>query len=146
MSIRNINNFSRTSRIHFCFKNTPKNAVQTYGNRKFPLLLGARGPILSPPYSPPQTASRSNQPFFHSSPTGQTDRLTNGISDKPVRTPAYALLYYSDAAKNAENSQVNISMCKVAHGWKRNYRSDLDKIFRVVGVPDVTAQFLVTVC
>jgi len=43
---------------------------------------------------------RSNQPFFRNSPTGQTDRPTDGIGDKPVPTSAYALLYHNDAANN----------------------------------------------
>jgi len=34
-------------------------------------------PILDRPHSPLQTASRSNQPFCHSTPSGQTDRQTN---------------------------------------------------------------------
>jgi len=29
-----------------------------------------------------------------------TDGPTDGIDHKPVATPAYAVLYYSDAAKN----------------------------------------------
>ena len=47
------------------------------------------------PHSPIQMASRSNQPFFHNSPTGQTDTPTD---NKPVPVPADALLYYSDVA------------------------------------------------
>jgi len=31
---------------------------------------------------------------------GRTDRQTDGIGDKPVPTPTYALLYYSDKVKN----------------------------------------------
>jgi len=34
-------------------------------------------PSLERPHSPPETASRSNRPFFHNSPTGQTDRRTD---------------------------------------------------------------------
>jgi len=34
-------------------------------------------PSLDRRHSPPQTAPRSNQPFFHSSPTGQIDRQTD---------------------------------------------------------------------
>ena len=57
-------------------------------------------PSLDRPISPPQTATRSNQPFFHHSPTGltdrptdrQTDRPTDGIGDKSVPTSTYALL------------------------------------------------------
>jgi len=62
---------------------------------------------------PPQTASRSNQPFFHNSPTWQTakqtdrDRPTDGIGDKPVPTPAYALLYCIIATR--------IYMCSYYH-------------------------------
>jgi len=48
-------------------------------------------PSLDWPHLPPQTAFRSNQPFFHSSPTGQTDRLTNRLTqtDRWVRRQAY---------------------------------------------------------
>ena len=78
----NIMNFSRTSQIHFCFKNTLKNAVQTEGDEKrpkpfFPLRhidLHLIHPSLDRPQSPPQSASRSNQPFCHSTASGQTDR------------------------------------------------------------------------
>jgi len=34
--------------------------------------------------------------------TQTNTRLTEGIGDKPVPIPAYALLYYSDATKNVE--------------------------------------------
>ena len=97
---RNIVNFSRTIRIHFCFKNTLKNAIQTDGEKKPQNLLFPLGHVdphvihqcLGPPNSPPQTASRSNQPIFHSSTTGprdrRTDRPTDGRGDKPVRIPA----------------------------------------------------------
>jgi len=50
-------------------------------------------PSLDLLHSPPQTASRSNQPFYHNSLAGQTDRPTDGLGDKPVPTPAHALLY-----------------------------------------------------
>jgi len=47
------------------------------------------------PTHPPQTASRSIQLFCHSTLFGQTDRqtdwLTDGLGDKPVRIPAYVL-------------------------------------------------------
>jgi len=98
-----ITHFSRTSRIHFSFKNsrphsplqtlvrslhallhnyTMKSPLVTMGRPKFtpkvPILLGDLyphliHPSLDRPHSPPQTASRSKQPFFHNSPTGQTD-------------------------------------------------------------------------
>ena len=53
-------------------------------------------PILDWPHSPPLMASRSNQPFFHNSPTKQTDTHwpTDGIGTKPLH------IDYSDAANN----------------------------------------------
>ena len=52
-------------------------------------------PSLDRPHSPPQTSSRSTD-----RPTNKpTDSHTDGIDDKFVPiTPAYALLYYGDAA------------------------------------------------
>jgi len=47
---------------------------------------------LNRPHSLPQMASRSNQPFCRSTPSKPTGRLTDGINDKSVPTPAYALL------------------------------------------------------
>jgi len=41
-------------------------------------------PHLDRPHSPPPTASRSNEPFFHNSPTGQTDTPTNRQTDRQV--------------------------------------------------------------
>jgi len=38
-------------------------------------------PSLDRLYSPPQTASRSNQPFCHSTPSGQTDSPTDRQTD-----------------------------------------------------------------
>ena len=50
-------------------------------------------PSLDRPYSPTQTASRSNQPFCHSTTFGQSDRQTerptDGTDDKSAPTPAY---------------------------------------------------------
>jgi len=54
-------------------------------------------PFLDQRHSPPQMASRSNQPLCHCTPSGQTDRPTDRWS---VPRPAYALYTdYSDAAK-----------------------------------------------
>ena len=46
-------------------------------------------PSLDQLHPPPRTASRSNQPFFHNSPTGPTDRprQTDGIGAKSAPTP-----------------------------------------------------------
>jgi len=105
----NIINFSRTSRKHFCFKTTPKTPFKPMGRKNLkpsPLRWGCGPHLIHPsldrPYSPPQTASGSNQSFFLNSPTGQTDRPTDGIGDNPVPTRAYALLYHSDAANKKE--------------------------------------------
>jgi len=53
-------------------------------------------PSLGPRPTPLTTPSRSNQLFFHNSPTGQTDRPTDGpsdeIGDKSVPTAACGLL------------------------------------------------------
>jgi len=64
--------------------------------------------FLDRPHSPPQTVSRSNQPFCHSTPSGQTDGQTDGIYDKSVPTPAYTLLTvgYCDAAKKEQQRPV----------------------------------------
>ena len=73
-----------------------KYTIQTNGNEKPPLPLGGHGPhlihsSLDRPHSPPQTASRSNQPCCHSTSYGPTnwqtdwDRLTDRIDDKSVR-------------------------------------------------------------
>jgi len=42
------------------------------------------------PHSPTQMASRSNQPFFHNSPT--RDRPSDGLGYNSVQTPTYTLL------------------------------------------------------
>ena len=44
-------------------------------------------PSLDRPNSLSQTASGSNQPFFHNSPLGQTDRLTHGICENSTPIP-----------------------------------------------------------
>jgi len=44
----------------------------------------SNAPILDRPHSPLQTASRSNQPLFHNSPTGQTDRPTDRRTDREM--------------------------------------------------------------
>jgi len=75
-----------------CHTFTPQNAPSS-------LTVSTRHPIhqyLNRPHSPPQMASRSNQLFFHNSLTRQTNRQTDGCTDrrgnKPVPTPGYALL------------------------------------------------------
>jgi len=78
----NIVSFSLTSRIHFCFKNTLKNAIQTDGKTpKTSPSLGAPRPHLihsshDRPHSPAQTAFKYNQPFFH-----MTDRRRDRQTD-----------------------------------------------------------------
>jgi len=68
-----------------------KHAIQTNGNEKKPKLPSpfARGPYLihpslDRPHSPPQTASRSNQPCCHNIhfPDRQTDRPTDRQTDR----------------------------------------------------------------
>ena len=49
-------------------------------------------PSLDRPHSPPQTASRFNHPFGHSTLSRQTDRMTDGLGENSVPTLAYALL------------------------------------------------------
>jgi len=59
--------------------------------------------LIHPSLDRPQTAFRSNQPFFYNSPTRQTvtDTPTDRWkSDKPAAIAAYALLYYSNVANN----------------------------------------------
>ena len=52
-------------------------------------------PISRPTPSPPQTASRSNQPSATVHPPDrQTNRSTDGLGDRPVRIPTYPLLYW----------------------------------------------------
>ena len=54
-------------------------------------------PSFDRPHSPPQTASGSNHPFYHYHSTlcgqtdAQTDRPTDGLGQKPIPIPAYAL-------------------------------------------------------
>jgi len=61
----NTDNFSRTSQIHFCFKNTLKNGIQTNGETPQTFLpLGYVDThliysSLSRPHSPSQTTIRS---------------------------------------------------------------------------------------
>jgi len=61
-------------------------------NHPFPLgtWTPSNIPTLDRPHSPPQTASRSNQPFCHSKLSVQTDRPTHGIGDRCVPRAAYA--------------------------------------------------------
>jgi len=59
---------------------------------KPPLPLKARGPHLThpsfnQPYSPLQMASRSNQPFCHSTLCRPTDRPTYGVGDSSIPIP-----------------------------------------------------------
>jgi len=51
-----------------------------------PLTISAPSnvPIPQPTHSPPQTASRSNEPFYHNTLSGLTGRLTDGIGDNYV--------------------------------------------------------------
>jgi len=71
---------------------------------------------LDQPHSSFQMMSRSNQQFFHNSPTRQTDRMTDqptdGIGDKPVPTPAYAL--HRDAAKRKKWKQQLCTHVKIS--------------------------------
>ena len=60
-------------------------------------------PSLDQPHSPPQTASRSNQPFCFSTPSGQNDRPTDRETDRhmemaQVCTKSRVGLIMSDAA------------------------------------------------
>jgi len=66
-----------------------------------PLLLRGCGPLSTTPIPRPTTYHpKRHTPFFHNSPTEQTDRQigrqtdgpTEGIDDKSVTTPAYAPL------------------------------------------------------
>ena len=72
------------------------------------------------PYSPSQTAPRSNQPFFHNSPTGstdrptETDRPTDGIGDKSVANPLTLYCIDRERTDNSLISQLRVSRCKVA--------------------------------
>jgi len=63
-------------------------------------------PSLDWPHSSPQMASRSNQPFFHWSPTGQIDTQTNrwcrGMASKNT---VYAR--YTDRKWHANNNMMN---------------------------------------
>ena len=66
---------------------------------KLPLTLGRSSPhlihpSLDRPHSPSQTESESNQPFYHSTHSGQTDRQTNTRDRRKVsKKSAYAVLY-----------------------------------------------------
>ena len=55
-------------------------------------------PSLDRPLSSPQMVSSSNQPFFHNSPTGQSNwlsnRLTDGLGNNSFPTTAYSPLYW----------------------------------------------------
>ena len=89
------------SNIIFCFKNTPLKPMERKPPKPaFPLgmWIQSNAPILLPTPLTTQIGPRSNHPFCHSTPCGQTDRPTHGIGDRPVRIPAYAQLYYSDTA------------------------------------------------
>jgi len=64
-------------------------------------------PSLDRPHSPPRTASRSNQPFCHSTSSGQTDRPT----DRPTHgiTKSRLRLTESDAAKKRQVAGTSIA-------------------------------------
>jgi len=74
--------------------------------RKFPFLFDVFYPrlihsSLDRPHSPSQTVSRSNQPFCHSTPSGQTDRQTDTSDRRQVcSTKSRLRLIVSDAANN----------------------------------------------
>ena len=63
-------------------------------------------PSLDRPHPPSQTASGSNQPFYHNILYGQidrqTDRTADGIGDKCV--PRALTLYYTDRERSANNN------------------------------------------
>jgi len=80
---------SRTPQVH------PQNCPFL---RRSPPPSNRLHPSLDLPYSPPLTASGSNMPFVHRSPTGQTDRPTDGLGEWSVRIPrTFAILIESDA-------------------------------------------------
>jgi len=51
-------------------------------------------------HSPSQTASGSNQPFWHNTLSGQTDRPTHGIRDRSI--PRALTFYYIDSERRAK--------------------------------------------
>ena len=55
-------------------------------------------------HSPPQTASRSNQPFFHNSSTEQTDQLTDWQMGEATRLLQHPLMLYSLYRNVANNT------------------------------------------
>jgi len=95
--------FLCTSQIHFCFKNTLKNAIQTNGREKTqtPLLLGMCTPSNTLiPRPTPLTTTNDMQiqlAIFHKSFTGPTDRQTERWARRQVckklRICAYAVLH-----------------------------------------------------
>ena len=70
-----------------CYTFTPKTAPSPSM-----IITPSNTPLPRPTHSPPQTASGSNQTFCHSTLSRHTDRLRDGIGNKPVRIPACALL------------------------------------------------------
>jgi len=60
-------------------------------------------------HPPPQTASRSNQPFCHSTPFWPTDRPTDGIGDRSVPRAAYACCIATRLESERSNWEVRSS-------------------------------------
>jgi len=93
---------------------------------KLPLPIWQSPPPSNKPVSQPTPLTTPNSihiqsAIFHNSPNGQTNRhrLTDGISNGPIPTPAYALLYCSDTANNntwtISNTYQSRSSYKGAH-------------------------------
>jgi len=96
----NIANFLRTSRIHFCFKNTVKNAILIDGGKP-PLSLRHVDPsnTFIPRLTPLITRSKRHpDPISRFATIHPPDRESD-IGDKPVRIPAYALFYRQRATR-----------------------------------------------
>ena len=123
----NFVNFHIRVIIHWCWKKTLEIAIQTNGrktSKTSPSFWGCGPHLIHPsldqPHSPPQMASRSNQPFFfHNSPPDRltdwqikrpTDRPTDGIGDNSVPSASYALLIENDANNNSEQRQYLLSV------------------------------------
>jgi len=81
------------------------NGIPTLTSKTAPSLRGSlpqsNTPIPRPNlYSPPQTASRSSQPFCHSIPSGRTDRQTDLPTDRWATSTGLTLyILTSDADK-----------------------------------------------
>jgi len=97
---------------------TTKSPLVTMGcptfTPKLPFLLRWSPPHLIYPsldwsHSPPQTASRSNNPFFHNSPTNRQTDPTDGLRDNSVPSPTYALLYWQTAMRLIIKHDIRVS-------------------------------------